>query len=432
MTFFVIRDIIRELLLWTKRMTIHTPKKTSYKIENVELLRPWVVKIPYTMNGRRLDLVIYKEETGWFSIRVNEFYNKVWIKIKSKDEILPKRETNRIYENKEELSKKIAEVLDYYVGKKRLRIPQKVEEAYELLMQEKKQKIEGKNIKRNFFIWARIAATIAAILMAKEIKEEKTYQNDQIQTEKGMMINQEKTEKTITRKNDIDKQKNTNEKKITKEKKQTIHTQTIINQNFTQDEVFGLIEQPDPKIDPNRYANRMALTPTEKQTVKDIYIKVMGTTNKEEIIAIINNINNIKITRGLRDILVKKTYLLQKKGVEVKHLQIIGKQNVTRERAIIDQDITKTREKIKNYNIEPGTFDILFTPWTEEARDLNTKEGTIQIYFVIQHNEKNIGKISFDTDGNLLTNTLQKNNIEYELSQNGTNIQITEGYLAEN
>lgn len=118
MTFFVIRDIIRELLLWTKRMTIHTPKKTSYKIENVELLRPWVVKIPYTMNGRRLDLVIYKEETGWFSIRVNEFYNKVWIKIKSKDEILPKRETNRIYENKEKLSKKIAEVLDYYVGKK--------------------------------------------------------------------------------------------------------------------------------------------------------------------------------------------------------------------------------------------------------------------------------------------------------------------------
>lgn len=484
-------------------MTVNTPKKHIENIPNkgikkVELLRPWVVKIPYTMNGRRLDLVVYKEETGWFSIRVNEFHNNTWIRIKNKDEILPKRETNRIYETKEQLNKKIGEVLDYYIGKKRLRIPQKVDEAYKLLIQEKiekkteQKKQETKKEIKNTFEWEpkeaeKIADKAKKIFGKKSIKETekiltetkdpkkkkvfnkmwklalalwitwsvvlaiwklwhyeaKKKQNEEIKNKIEMAEkNQQKItpEKTIERNDAVEQVKS--QEKIKEEIPPTIttgKTNTIvktsaleIQEDFSQDEVFVLIDKHDSKIDPNRYSNWKALSEQEQSMVKNIYEQVMSAKTKTEVENVISNIQSLKITRGLRDVLVKKTFILEKKEKNVTHLQMAGKINIERELAIVDQLVEKTENMVLKYMPEPSIFAIAAIPWTWHSEYLDNAESTIRVYFTLQKQWVDIGQISFDTNGNLLTQNIEYNNTKYILSQNGNMISVTEGYLTNN
>lgn len=111
----------------------------SSKVQGVELLRPGVVKISYTSNGKTLDIVYYKEEE-WFTVRVNELKKGVRKKIKDKEQSIPWGKEKFIENNKSRFIKHIGVLLDKYVGKNRLRIPTKAEEARRLLEWEEQQK----------------------------------------------------------------------------------------------------------------------------------------------------------------------------------------------------------------------------------------------------------------------------------------------------
>lgn len=116
-----------------------------------------MVKISYESQGKKLDLIVYKEDKG-YSIRINEFQNNLRKKIKNKESPLPNQKTYLIRPDQTDLMAKIGDVLDHYVGKKRTRIPEKVEEAYKLL-QEKEERTEKKPKKH------RIVKTIGKIAL---------------------------------------------------------------------------------------------------------------------------------------------------------------------------------------------------------------------------------------------------------------------------
>jgi hypothetical protein len=64
-----------------------------------------------------------------------------------------------------------------------------------------------------------------------------------------------------------------------------------------EDEVFSIIEQPDPNIDPKMYENRTSLSETDKAKIKNTYKEILQKTTKEDQEKIINTINDRKIIR---------------------------------------------------------------------------------------------------------------------------------------
>ncbi len=128
----------------------------------------------------------------------------------------------------------------------------------------------------------------------------------------------------------------------------------------------------------------MALTEIEKGIVKDIYQQAMKAKDKTEVEKAINQIQSLKIVRGLRDILVKKTYIRQKKKKDTKHLQLIGKTNVHRELALMDQLVAKTENIISKYTTDPSNFTIAKIQGTLHAEYLDNAASTIKVYFMMQ------------------------------------------------
>jgi len=162
-----------EVLIIDKKMNINQNKEQTAKTSDVQLLRPGVVKIPYTSQGKKLDIVVYNEDNG-FTIRINEFKNNVRKKIKDKETPLPKQTTNLIKKEQTDLMSKIGLILDYYVGKKRLRIPEKVRETYKLLTEKNRtaEVIKQKSIE----IKKNIESNKTKISKEEETKIKKAFQ----------------------------------------------------------------------------------------------------------------------------------------------------------------------------------------------------------------------------------------------------------------
>ncbi len=333
----------------------------------------------------------------------------------------------------------------------------KQEEKVEKLHEEKKNKKEKSKKKSKKILSKRaksigIAATILAGVVFTQppnmMKSKKININDEEQKKEIIKEKTKPKSDTITLKNKTEKiivqedsiqQQNMAEKESAKPKEEQKNTQLIIqhttekiNEDFSQDKVFVLIEKPDPNIDPNRYSSWMALTEKEKEIVKNIYQQAMKAKDKTEVEKVINQIQSLKIIRGLRDILVKKIYMHQKQKKDITHLQMIGKINIYRELALIDQWVAKTENLVAKYTTDPSNFTIANIQWTSHAEYLDNAASTIKVYFIVQYWGKDIGKISFDTNGHLLTKSLKSDNITYNLSQNGSTILITEEYRANN
>ncbi len=357
-----------------------------------------------------------------------------------KTRILEKQQSEKVAKLKNELE--LIKVLEA-----------KQEEKVKKLHKEKKDKKEKnkKGVKKSVMPIGIAAATLAGILFTQtpstgDPKETNiNHKEQQKNITKEATKQENKSEKTIAREDaiqqqdTIQQQNTTTNKEIIKPKEEQKKTQPIIqhttekiNEDFSQDEVFVLIEKQDPNIDQNRYSSWMALTEKEKGIVKDIYEKAMKAKDKTEVEKVINQIQSLKIVRGLRDVLVKKTYIQQKKKKDITHLQTIGKINVYRELALIDQLVAKTENIVSKYTTDPSNFTIANIQGTLHAEYLDNAASTIKVYFMIQDWWKNIGKISFDTNGNLLTKSLKSENITYSLSQNGSTIFISEGYIANN
>ena len=114
-------------------------------------------------------------------------------------------------------------------------------------------------------------------------------------------------------------------------------TKKIFTENTGEDDVFTIIERPDPNIDPNMYGNRKTLSIADKNTVKNVYKRLLLTDNELSAENIIKNLDK-SILQGLRDILVKKIVLLKKTGRDVRRLQTIAKMTVTRENEMITEN----------------------------------------------------------------------------------------------
>jgi len=133
------------------------------------------------------------------------------------------------------------------------------------------------------------------------------------------------------------------ETKITKTPKHTKETPKHITNE--EDEVFSLIENVDWDIDPERYSNRNNLQEKEKKEVKKTYYQLIRCKQDQEIKNIMNQIKNIKITRGLRDVIAKKTHTLQQQKKNTDPFQRIGKINVERESTLLNEQSTANSEK---------------------------------------------------------------------------------------
>lgn len=200
------------------------------------------------------------------------------------------------------------------------------------------------------------------------------------------------------------------------------------DQNLPQDEVFTTIDNLDPQIDSNTYSNRIVLTPEEKEIVKDLYQEIIILTNEAEITAKLNEINDMKIIRGLWDVVTKKIDMLEKKGENIEHLKTISKMDIQRIDTLRGQLVEKTENIVSQYRKDPSNFTITTAPLKEEdkAQYLNEKESTIQVFFMVQDWGNDIEKISFDTDGNLLTNEITKDDKTYTIAQSENTITIKE------
>ena len=84
---------------------------------------------------------------------------------------------------------------------------------------------------------------------------------------------------------------------------------TVTPKMMGEDEVFTIIEKPDPNVDPKMYSNRKRLSLAEKETVKNVYKRVLTTDNEVSAENIIKNLDK-RVLQGLRDILVKKIVLI--------------------------------------------------------------------------------------------------------------------------
>ena len=241
---------------------------------------------------------------------------------------------------------------------------------------------------------------------------------------------------------------------IVKEKTTPISTtkKTVNINNTAEDEVFTSIEtiQPDPndnsKNTNDRYSDRKSLSWSEKSTVKAIYKNITTTQDKTKIAAIIDELD-IRILLWLNDICIKKSFLLKKAGKtqELEKMRVITQQIMTKKNEIVStskgaqtvETIKNIQKMINQYTIQPNTFTIektkgerVFDYSGDESKSL--MERVKAINFTIKKNGKELGIISFDVTGKLLTQYIIKDSQTYTISQNRTTIQVTEGYVVSN
>lgn len=223
--------------------------------------------------------------------------------------------------------------------------------------------------------------------MGKNIGETKKQTKDKESIKKEVVLS-EKTEISIPKDTVVIKEIPVHEEQIVPEKKKTpeftvtikkdpqIYHQQLKNNDIerTYEEVFSLIDKTDPKIDQDKYTHRNALSAEEKNIVKTLYTQLVATNNENEIKAIINKINDIKILRGTRDICVKSIYILKNKKKDISYLQGISQQTVRREYQIINQKILEAQNIIQQYVIEPKTFSLVPMAGRENASDLDDKK----------------------------------------------------------
>jgi isoaspartyl peptidase/L-asparaginase-like protein (Ntn-hydrolase superfamily) len=101
------------------------------------------------------------------------------------------------------------------------------------------------------------------------------------------------------------------------------------------------------------------------------------------------------------------------------------------------ETIKNIQKMINQYTIQPNTFTIekakgerVFDYSGDESKSL--MERVKAINFTIKKNGKELGIISFDITGKLITQYITKDSQTYTISQNWTTIQVTEGYVVSN
>lgn len=374
-------------------------------------------------------------------------------------EILEKKEKTKL----EKLRKKL-EVLDVLENKEK----KKLEILRQKKIQEEK-KIAEKNAakktpKKRLITW-NIMKNLAgvwliAVLMGWDQKILKSKgENTTKEEAKKEIILLDKKNKIIETKDttlEINRSENKPIEKtpVVQEKKKTpVSTikKTVNVNTTTEDEVFRIIEtvQLDSKNNTNindRYTDRKSLSSANQNIVKAIYKNITNIENKDQIKTIIDGLDK-DILLWLNDICIKKSYLLKKAGKiqELEKMRVITQQIMTRKNEIINSSKTiQTVERIKEiqkaiskYTIDPIGFTIEKIAW-DKVFEYNSNqnksliERVTAINFTIKHNGKALGTIRFDTNGNLITKYIFKDNQTYTVSQNRTTIKITEGYLVNN
>lgn len=204
----------------------------------------------------------------------------------------------------------------------------------------------------------------------------------------------------------------------------------------TNDDVFTIIEQPDPKVDPKMYTSRKILSEWERDIVKNTYHQLLETGSEQAAKAIIQRLDK-RTLQGLRDILVKKIVLSKKTEKDVRWLQTVAKLTVTRENEMLAMNISaanialevkRAQGEIMKYTIQPSWYSI---QWKNE--DYNEKQpgyDKIQsINFTVRKDGDEIGILPFTRKWVLKNNEITKDSKTYLITQNDKNILITEEAL---
>lgn len=339
-------------------------------------------------------------------------------------DILEIKEKNKLKRLQNEL-----EILDVLENKENIRLKKLQQQEKKTTNKEKQKKIPQSKTRLASKIAKRGLLT-ALVLHSPSIGQSETRHQSKENEKKEIILVKEwkKAETNKIKAEEIDRNKNKTITMIqtaeeTNAQIPNIKPTTTVS-NTREDDVFTIIDIPDPEIDPNRYSNRQALSSSEREIVKDIYKQAMASKTQQEIYAVINQINSIKITRGLRDVLVKKTMLMKKKWKNVQHLQSIGQINVSREEALIVQSINATQIIVGWYTTSPSNFIIQPIAGFDNASNLDYKQATIKVNFSLKQNGNTLGIISFDATGKLLTTQINTDDMTYTISQNGKNIEI--------
>lgn len=133
-----------EVLITDKMMIAKEMEKRENEVKQVELVRPGVVKIPYSINNEQFEIIIYQEKK-WYVYEVKELKKGIWKILKNKNEWWI---TIKDIKNEKNFMDTISSILDYYVGTPRILIPEKAKKTYTLLYQEEINK-EKERTKKN-------------------------------------------------------------------------------------------------------------------------------------------------------------------------------------------------------------------------------------------------------------------------------------------
>ena len=127
----------------------------------------------------------------------------------------------------------------------------------------------------------------------------------------------------------------------TDKNQQTMTTKTKAeNTKIGTDEVFTIIEISDPKEKPGFWDDRRKLGETDKNTVKEIYQKIMDADKEEAKIKTIIDGLDEKVLLWLKDILTKKIYLLKEahNDKDLEWFRTMAQMTVTRRNELITQN----------------------------------------------------------------------------------------------
>lgn len=159
----------REVVLWwlwvftasvlswcTNQSQSDVSKLLATKAE-VEVLRPWVIKLDYILDDKEYQFIIYKISNNSFQVRVNyhnyisELWRDDWENLKVQEDAIPWFSSSIVkYENERDFWMKLWRIIDRYVWTERWRIPSKSDQIYRLLLWDSKvsstkQKIDSSN-----------------------------------------------------------------------------------------------------------------------------------------------------------------------------------------------------------------------------------------------------------------------------------------------
>lgn len=255
---------------------------------------------------------------------------------------------------------------------------------------------------------AKIKGKVKEEIKEEEVKNIKNIKKEEIAAIKKENYNENPKETTT-------KQQNTKNISWNQKKEKKIPIYNPKTTEIQEDNVFV-----DIYTNIEEYQHWKALSEQEKHIVKQIYNEILQTKTKAEIESILYNIQNLKIIRGLRDIIVKKIFILEKRKKDVQYFQTIAKISIKKELIIIEQITKKTENIVTNFTLEPSTYKITPIPWWH-TKYLDNRQSTIQVFFTLQKEGTTIGKISFDSKGKLITKDIEW---KYILSQDKNTITI--------